>query len=937
MSLSGICKKGLNYIPFQRLISFSIIVSFFLTSLGPLPKAHADADLGLPAPGAMINLSPAYQPVIIKGLTVHKDNPFLFDFIVDVGQDRMSGEPLKKEGEKLIKYFLASLAIPDKDVWVNLSPYEKNKMIPEALGQTDMGRDLLEQDYILKQITASLIYPENKLGKTFWDRVYAKAREMYGTTQIPVNTFNKVWIMADRAQVFEHNQTAFVVDSHLKVMLEEDYLALQKHNPSVIPTFSTVVIPAKAGIHSLSSQIIKEIVLPELEKEVNTGKNFANLRQIFNSIILSSWYKKNLKEALLNQVYVNKSKVNGVIASGAKQSREQIYEQYLKAYKKGVFNYIKEDVNNAGEMVPRKYFSGGIFEAGAAAHPLTEPVTQANSAQLDDSLPNPLADFAMLAITKPTAAQTLPTDAAMMGDQPNMAMSANYKTSGGMIKYFRKQKGLSRTELARRSGFVQKTGRGDGSVILRIESGESIANWGTLGEIAQALGLSDEQRKELFGLWDQDKLLKAEERKNRERSELGISLKKSREDLKLTMHEVAEMARVTEATISNYENREDQIPGLEPLKRLAKVYGLPEEEVLRLRSKMIKTDGTLGGRIRQRRIELELNQLDVFPDSIAILIERGKIFPSKRELQTIADKLRLDVNELLALRDKDQVRIANGGNDAAMSADQVVMGLSNMPLFVSMEAINMSQENKPDSAMLEHPILTIIVGLGLGVSLLVSLHLWLRSVSKRKRLELIKLVNFLGSSNTKATFEYIRKKYGEDVKAFAYLLAIKSLTVDRKSPLSSRQLLQYFGRNVEHDPMLVSGLMRAMAEFMRGAYGIDVVSEFVKETARNGDYKHLTIIQEAIAEARAKIKIARAKNDEAMSVEPNLKGGIDLNTSNGMQWTVSKDGKGVEMNVDPAMIERVRREGIDSLSPVIFRITPVTSIWPLVGLQAPAR
>ena len=31
-------------------------------------------------------------------------------------------------------------------------------------------------------------------------------------------------------------------------------------------------------------------------------------------------------------------------------------------------------------------------------------------------------------------------------------------------------------------------------------------------------------------------------------------------------------------------------------------------------------------------------------------------------------------------------------------------------------------------------------------------------------------------------------------------------------------------------------------------------------------------------------------------------GGIDLNISNGMQWKVSRDGRGVEMNVDPAMI-----------------------------------
>ena len=168
---------------FKKISKLDCYYLFFFNHLRPYPQAHADSVLGLPAPGTMVNLSPAYEPVMIKGLTVHKDNPFLFDFIVDIGQDKMSGEPLKKEGEKLIKYFLASLAIPDKDVWVNLSPYEKNKMIPEALGQTDMGRDLLEQDYILKQITASLIYPEKKLGKTFWDRVYAKAQEMYGTTQ----------------------------------------------------------------------------------------------------------------------------------------------------------------------------------------------------------------------------------------------------------------------------------------------------------------------------------------------------------------------------------------------------------------------------------------------------------------------------------------------------------------------------------------------------------------------------------------------------------------------------------------------------------------------------------------------------------------------------------------------------------------------------------
>ena len=94
-------------------------------------------------------------------------------------------------------------------------------------------------------------------------------------------------------------------------------------------------------------------------------------------------------------------------------------------------------------------------------------------------------------------------------------------------------------------------------------------------------------------------------------------------------------------------------------------------------------------------------------------------------------------------------------------------------------------------------------------------------------------------------------------------------------------------------------------------------------------------LRKKIDEANARKDIAKPLaaigGDRAM-LKP---GGIDLNTSGGMQWKVSKDGNGVEMNIDPAMIERIRREGIDSLSPVIFSITPIPSIWPLVGLQAP--
>jgi len=66
-----------------------------------------------------------------------------FDFIVDTGNSKLENEAFKKESEKLIRYFLATLTVPEKDLWVNLSPYEKDRIIPDVFGTTEMGRDLL--------------------------------------------------------------------------------------------------------------------------------------------------------------------------------------------------------------------------------------------------------------------------------------------------------------------------------------------------------------------------------------------------------------------------------------------------------------------------------------------------------------------------------------------------------------------------------------------------------------------------------------------------------------------------------------------------------------------------------------------------------------------------------------------------------------------------
>ena len=345
-----------------RLIS-AFVAFTFATSLIAPPALAASLSRGgvfnLPPVGTMVKASRVFVPAMIKGLTVDAENPLRFQFVIDTGDSKLEGTALKEESERMIRYFLASLTTPDNELWVNLSPYEKDRIIPEEFGRTELGMELLAQDYLLKQLTASLMYPEDDLGASFWKRVRAKAKKLFGTSEIPLNTFNKVWIVPDTAAVYQEGASAYVVENRLKVMLEEDFLALERSRDESAFGLDRVVEKDAQAVTGVSAEVVREVLIPEIEREVNEGETFANLRQIYNSVILANWYKQNLRESLLGQIYVDQNKTKGVDVDDP-ETKRKIYDQYVAAFKQGVYNYIKEDYDPVMQRsIPRKYFSGG--------------------------------------------------------------------------------------------------------------------------------------------------------------------------------------------------------------------------------------------------------------------------------------------------------------------------------------------------------------------------------------------------------------------------------------------------------------------------------------------------------------------------------------------------------------------------------------------------
>ncbi len=360
-----IFKKKSKYFCMRAIVCLMVISSWgWIVSSGRPVLAKESVSsmenkLSLPAPGSVLSMSPSYQPTTLKGITIYSENPFRLDFVIDSGDARLSKEILPEEITKLIKYFMAALTIPEDQMWVNLSPYEKDRIIPEVFGQTAMGRDLLSQDYLLKQLTASLMSPKEETGKAYWEKVNTKTYETLGNSEVPVDTFNKVWIVPDQAHIYEHVQGVFIIQSRLKVLLEEDYLAMQEYK-SQTNGEEDLKEGERQKLNQDSSQMMREIILPVIEKEVNEGQTFAPLRQIYHAMILAAWFKGTLRNNILTQVYADQEKVNGIDIDPA--INKEIYEQYLEAYRTGVFDFIKEEYDPVlKETVPKKYVSGGVW------------------------------------------------------------------------------------------------------------------------------------------------------------------------------------------------------------------------------------------------------------------------------------------------------------------------------------------------------------------------------------------------------------------------------------------------------------------------------------------------------------------------------------------------------------------------------------------------
>lgn len=369
-------------------------------------------------PDLLLRPGRTVSPSAIKGIKTKDDDPTSLDFIIDKGDQTEAEFVASGDSAKHLEYFKAALTVKEENMWVNLSVYEADRMLPAPLAGTRFGRDLLSQDVVLEQLTASCMHPDNPDGRKYWNRVYARARELYGTNKLPLNSFQKVWVVPKKAVVYEMlteepnaeirkrfgikkgERFAYIVETDLETVCECDLVALKHH----------VDLQPDRGCGTATEfpvDIFKEVILPHIRQQVNESEHFVALRQIYHALILATWFKKKLRalapyQKLFESVDSDNpaslvTSIRNIQSLGGEKSPQdaagrfdrpseswrrldhaipdapafqiadnvEFYKQYIRLFREGVVRSARVEAGDCpGEKISRSYFSGAIrFEA----------------------------------------------------------------------------------------------------------------------------------------------------------------------------------------------------------------------------------------------------------------------------------------------------------------------------------------------------------------------------------------------------------------------------------------------------------------------------------------------------------------------------------------------------------------------------------------------
>jgi len=256
---------------------------------------------------------------------------------------------LNKALGKSLEYFFLGLILREKALWVNLDSVMPNQTIDRNLGDVDLGRVMLTADLRLKEDVCAALNPrDSPKAAEFWRRLWVKAKELGFNDSIPLLT--RFWILPDKVEVSENKNRISIVKASLKVELEPSYY--QKADGSINLT--------QKELQDFASGLMNELIIPGLTKRVNVSYAYADLRDVFQAIILAKCFREKFVRPKDNLFEFLDFGLLKEIKPDYFNSPDDIYQDYLYSVNTGEYSFDAPGPYASGVIIKRHYFSGGI-------------------------------------------------------------------------------------------------------------------------------------------------------------------------------------------------------------------------------------------------------------------------------------------------------------------------------------------------------------------------------------------------------------------------------------------------------------------------------------------------------------------------------------------------------------------------------------------------
>jgi hypothetical protein len=346
-----------------------------------------------------VNFSHVELTAISTNLTVTPSGQYGFFNYVLRGEKEKSGTAtidVRNSSELAYNTFFVGLFMPNNLFWVNLNPWEPNRLLGDGLEKTDAGRVMLEADLQMKKDFANYKNPcESDVGAQYWKKLDEKSDQLVQNLKkkypndfnekdiITFSTVSRNWIVPDKINAQGTGDTIYLESATLKIESEPVYEHSQYDVKDRLTfLFSQSVkddlAAAAKEYGKYSMELQDEMIRPLVIRDINTQKEYADLRTVYHSLILAQWYKNKFQSspALFSDEF-NSGKIVSY-ESDTPWKPESTWQAYRTSFEEHEYECIKtqEFTQGTTKITSTKTYEGGGVKFDNIPLSITEPPSQ---------------------------------------------------------------------------------------------------------------------------------------------------------------------------------------------------------------------------------------------------------------------------------------------------------------------------------------------------------------------------------------------------------------------------------------------------------------------------------------------------------------------------------------------------------------------------------